>query len=160
MQAVEQEVDLWEVELPLWKRIPAHCSTAEPHALRFTGDAVYGGYIAFRARLAPDLPDAAAAAEYAAPLLVTLAAADGSMDEVFAHLDRCACFCMCTPCWSHLPRGSGCWCCLFGSPIWRQWCVRACRNRPDIPLAWTMPWSMCRASVELLPVQHLYDARQ
>lgn len=90
MQAVQQEEDLWEVDLPLWKRLPAHCSTQEPHALRFSGDAVYGGYVVFRARLAPTLPDAMANSTYAAPLLVTLASADGGMAEMYGHLDRCA----------------------------------------------------------------------
>lgn len=89
VQAVQHEADLWEVDLPLWKRLPAYCSTQQPHALRFTGDAVYGGYVAFRARLATTLPDAMANSAYASPLLVTLASADGSMAEMYGHLETC-----------------------------------------------------------------------
>ena len=80
MQTVDEEVDLLEVELPLWKRLPAHCSSSEPHALRFTGAAVYGGFVAFRARLSPTMPDALANGTFAAPILVTLAASDCGLD--------------------------------------------------------------------------------
>lgn len=82
------ETNFWEFDFPLWKRLPAYCSTPAPQPLRFNGTVLLGGHVAFSLRLAPSIDDRLAAAT--APLLVTLAAADDSLPEIYAHASGCA----------------------------------------------------------------------
>ena len=89
MQAADAEENFWEFEFPLWKQIPSFCDSSAPDApLRFHGLALVGGHVLFRMRLAPSLVGSPITAS-TAPLLITLAAADGSLPEVYAEVQGC-----------------------------------------------------------------------
>ena len=82
-----EETNFWEFDFPLWKRLPAYCSAAAPQPLRFNGTVLLGGHVTFSLRLAPSLDERLA--EATAPLLVTLAAADDSVPEIYAYAAGC-----------------------------------------------------------------------
>jgi hypothetical protein len=83
VQPLSEEQLLWEFELPLWKRLPAYCS--DPSQLRFNGSVLYGGYVAFSARRSEQLPRELQGSQ--PRILVTLAAADSSLPELYGYLD-------------------------------------------------------------------------
>ena len=88
VQDIAEEDNFWEFEFPLWKRLPAYCSVIAPQPLRFDGSALLGSTIAFSARLSPTLDDRLVGSPV--PLLLTLAAADDSLPEIYAAADLCA----------------------------------------------------------------------
>jgi hypothetical protein len=87
MQAMDAETNFWEFDFPLWKQLPAYCAMAAPQPLRFNGSALLGGHVAFSLRLSPTLDERLAAS--VAPMLLTLAAADGMLPEMYAVVNGC-----------------------------------------------------------------------
>jgi hypothetical protein len=86
LQEYDTERQLWEFELPIWKRLPAFCS--DPGVLRFNGSALYGGFSSFSMRMSSLLPTVLQSSQ--PEILVTLASSDGSLPEFYGYLDRCA----------------------------------------------------------------------
>ena len=89
VQDIAEEENFWAFDFPLWKRLPTYCDSSAPsHPLRFNGTALFGGHIVFSLQLAPTLDSRLVASQ--APLVVTLAAADGSLPEIYATIPKCA----------------------------------------------------------------------